>query len=173
MQFCRQNFQGAPQTCQCIWSTAIPYRCLGHLFGTNGRPTRLSAGVDIPVFNILYTRVCVSVYFWFFVCLFWRYEALLKIMKAQTCIPIRLSLIQWPEKKTKKKAQSNQNIAALSVSKATSVWTSYWWQPKGAGVAIRALYSPGFHWELWQFVSILTVTSCVVYPVIKFGFCSV
>ena len=44
------NLREAPKTCQHIWITTIPYRCLGNLWGTNRRPTHLSALVGILVF---------------------------------------------------------------------------------------------------------------------------
>ena len=41
------NLREAPLTCQHVGNATIPYCCLGHLWGTNGRPTRLSVSVSI------------------------------------------------------------------------------------------------------------------------------
>ena len=61
------NLREAPQTCQLIWSATISYCCLDHLWGTNGRPTRLSAAVGIPVtytgMDIKYRYACLPVRF--------------------------------------------------------------------------------------------------------------
>ena len=58
-----KTLQEALQTRQHILSITISNCCLGHLWGTKGRPTRLSASVGRPVFHRY--DVCTGTQFYF------------------------------------------------------------------------------------------------------------
>ena len=55
------NLWEAPQTCQCTWSATISYCCWDHLWGTNKRPTCLSASVSTLVWTEILAHVPVHI----------------------------------------------------------------------------------------------------------------